>query len=284
MTNNQNHKNHILVFANFLKLWLAQKPFGVNFDAPTKYILDNPGKFVRPNLILMIGEELQVNNKDHLLLALAVELHHSYTLVHDDLPSMDNDSVRRGKPTLHLVFGEANALLVGDLLLAKSFEVLSLVNFPSLPFLLKLFSFATGAKGLILGQKLDLEFNDKIHHAKDLERLFELKTARLFQFSLTASYLLASPHTTERKNVENFWRLGTTCGLLFQLIDDYQDLTSDKISDLNIFRSNAELAIKLVKKYEFSFAKIKRELSPLIPQTLDWMEALLINKISKTIK
>ena len=128
-------------FCDFYDNWLAKKPFGPIFQNSLFYFLSNRGKLLRPNLILKVAEDLNAVTDNHLFFALSLELHHNYTLIHDDLPCMDNDDMRRGKPTMHKVYGEAHALLAGDILLAKSFEMLNHIHHPNLILLQKIFHF-----------------------------------------------------------------------------------------------------------------------------------------------
>lgn len=140
-------------FSHFVSDWLKLQPFGPVFQVSANYLLENRGKYLRPSLVLALAQDLKQVDQNHYWLALCLELHHNYTLIHDDLPCMDNDDLRRGKPTVHKVFGEAHALLLGDIFLAKSFELLANIKSPRLSTLIKIFGFATGAKGLILGER-----------------------------------------------------------------------------------------------------------------------------------
>ncbi len=188
-------------FTNFTNAWLKNRPFGSAFQESANYLLENRGKYLRPSLVLAVAQDLGQVSENHFWLALSIELHHNYTLIHDDLPCMDNDDLRRGKPTMHKVYGEAHALLLGDIFLAKSFEILSNIKSDKLPALLKIFGFATGAKGLILGQKLDLSGDSKKSSSSEILRMYELKTARLFQLAIMGSILLTSK--AEDKNYLN---------------------------------------------------------------------------------
>jgi geranylgeranyl diphosphate synthase type II len=261
-------------FCDFYDNWLSKRPFGPIFQNSLFYLLSNRGKLLRPNLILKVAEDLNVVTENHLLFALSLELHHNYTLIHDDLPCMDNDDIRRGKPTLHKVYGEAHALLAGDILLAKSFALLNDIHHPNLILLQKIYHYACGSKGLILGQNIDLE---QIHQKLDppsILRMFELKTGRLFQLALLGSYLL-SEEASEIHIQKKLTRLGSVCGILFQLLDDYQDWHSDKKSDFNFFRANASEAEKVLKTYQEKFENLKNDLYGRYPNTLDYLSSFL---------
>lgn len=197
------------------------------------------GKLFRPKLVWNSFLDLDIKNAQTALmdqkiflnhpvtlLACAIEIHHAYTLVHDDLPAMDNDLMRRGKPSLHAKFGEWQAILVGDGLLNISYQLLAKINHPQALNIIKIFSHATGPKGLIEGQVLDLshEMNKSL---ENLIRTHELKTARLIQTSLSLSSLLA---TNDNETACKFWRLGYHLGVLFQLLDDLMELRDSELS------------------------------------------------------
>jgi geranylgeranyl diphosphate synthase type II len=182
------------------------------------------GKLFRPRLVLALAQDQGGITADHRHLAAAIELHHAYTLVHDDLPAMDNDLIRRGKASTHAQFGEWKAILAGDALLIQSFSELAKIKHNELPTLLKLMTWTTGAKGLIFGQYLDLEAKPK--KFKDIVRIHELKTARLIQLALTGSHLISTGEFSRE-----YMRLGSKLGVSFQLIDDLTELASSELSD-----------------------------------------------------
>lgn len=181
------------------------------------------GKLFRPRLVLALAQDQDGITNNHRHLASAIELHHAYTLVHDDLPAMDNDLIRRGKASTHAHYGEWKAILAGDALLIQSFYELSKINHEKLPELLKLMSWATGARGLVFGQYLDLEARPQSF--RDIVRIHELKTARLIQLCLVGSHLISTGQFSRE-----YLRLGSSLGISFQLIDDLTDLASTEIS------------------------------------------------------
>ncbi len=181
------------------------------------------GKLFRPRLVLALAQDQGGITQAHRHLASAIELHHAYTLVHDDLPAMDNDLIRRGKASTHAQFGEWKAILAGDALLIQSFYELAKIKNETLPDLLKFMSWATGARGLVFGQYLDLEAQTK--GFKDIVRIHELKTARLIQLCLVGSHLI-----TNGEFSRDYFRLGANLGISFQLIDDLTDLADKEIS------------------------------------------------------
>lgn len=188
------------------------------------------GKMFRPKLVEAMALDLsQEVSQHHLHLASAIELHHAYTLVHDDLPAMDNDLMRRGKPSTHAAFGEWKAILAGDALLIASFAELMKMGHFRAKDIHHLFTWATGAKGLILGQFLDLKAQGKVT-LKDTIRIHELKTARLIQVATVGAYLISADVTDLRKTI-HFLRLGREIGVSFQLLDDLNELTDESVSD-----------------------------------------------------
>lgn len=181
------------------------------------------GKLFRPRLVLALAQDLDGITVNHRHLASSIELHHAYTLVHDDLPAMDNDLIRRGKASTHAQFGEWKAILAGDALLIQSFYELTKIKHDELTTIVKFMSWATGAKGLIFGQYLDLEAKPQTF--KDIIRIHELKTGRLIQLALVGSHLL-STGTFSRE----YLRLGSSLGISFQLIDDLTELAESSLS------------------------------------------------------
>lgn len=254
-------------FTKFTNTWLKRRPFGAAFQESANYLLENRGKYLRPMLVLNLASDLKQVTENHYWLALSLELHHNYTLIHDDLPCMDNDDMRRSKPTVHKAFGEAHALLLGDIFLAKSFELLSHIKSDKLANLIKIFGFATGAKGLILGQKIDLAGESAMQTPASILRMYELKTARLFQLALVGSLLLT--HESENTKLSKLLiRLGSVSGILFQLLDDYEDWHTDKKSDFNFFRKDESSAQKYLKDFQEKFKLINNEISLQMPQTV----------------
>lgn len=200
------------------------------------------GKLFRPRLVEAIALDLDKKfSSDHLHLACALEIHHAYTLVHDDLPAMDNDLIRRGKPSTHAKYGEWKAILAGDALLIASFEELMKVKSEKIRELHRLFSWCTGAKGLILGQFLDLGSQGKVT-TSEVVRIHELKTARLIQAAVAGAALIS-----QKKFSKSYFRLGREIGITFQLLDDLNELAAEKLSphekDINPFLLNRPTAM-----------------------------------------
>jgi geranylgeranyl diphosphate synthase, type II len=188
-----------------------------------RYSLFAGGKRLRPILCLASCESLNNNPEIVLPIAAAIEMVHTYSLVHDDLPCMDNDDFRRGKPTNHLVFGEAIAVLTGDSLLTMAMEVLSSSHYqPAIRSrLINMLTKAAGTYGMIGGQVLDMVSSNTTLTEQQLENLHSMKTAALIRFSCMATPVALESGT----EVEDaFGEYGNFIGLAFQIVDDILDI------------------------------------------------------------
>lgn len=191
-----------------------------------RYSLLAGGKRLRPILTLAAAEACGMTDLDHALpAACAVELIHTYSLIHDDLPCMDNDDLRRGKPTCHKVFGEGVAVLAGDALLTQAFALIGRVKAPKrypLSVLLQETTTASGSLQLIAGQVADLEAEGKRLSISDVRFIHERKTAAMIVLSLRLGAMTANATSRQLKAVTEF---GRALGLAFQIIDDILDVT-----------------------------------------------------------
>ena len=192
-----------------------------------RYSLLAKGKRLRPVLCLASCETFGGNLSHALPVACAIEMIHTYSLIHDDLPSMDNDSLRRGLPTNHTVYGESTAILAGDALLTDSFNIIvkegSKRNLhPEIICnIVELLSAAAGSKGMVEGQATDLAFDTKKNiTTKELKKLHSLKTGALISASTVAGALVAGATSGELKNLKKF---SDSIGLAFQVKDDLID-------------------------------------------------------------
>ncbi|MCO4792347.1 MAG: polyprenyl synthetase family protein [Bacteriovoracaceae bacterium] len=195
------------------------------------YSLLPAGKLFRPCLALSAYSDLsninpnEITNNDSISFAAsALEIHHTYTLIHDDLPCMDDDIERRGRPSSHIKFNEWKALLAGDGLLNASYGLLSKSNHENALKALKVFSWATGPKGLIQGQVLDLSEEMNLSF-ENLLLTHKLKTARLIQVALLFGMLYSSK--SNYRLAKSLWRLGYSMGISFQLLDDLSELAEE---------------------------------------------------------
>ena len=191
-----------------------------------RYAVLGEGKRLRPILLLASGEAAGGRLDELLPSACAIEMIHAFSLVHDDLPALDDDDLRRGRPTLHVKFDEATAILAGDALLNLAFETLARSPegdaFASRKIeSIRIVSQAVGLKGMIAGQVLDLEFEGKPAAAEDLERIHRLKTGCLITAACVAGGVLAGAEESARRSLE---RYGRALGLAFQITDDILDV------------------------------------------------------------
>lgn len=190
-----------------------------------RYSIFAGGKRLRPVLCLAAAEACGGEIEDALAPACAVEIMHTYSLVHDDLPCMDDDDLRRGRPTSHKVFGEGMAVLTGDALLTEVFSVIALTPATKrygVKEYVEEIAHTGGSKKLIGGQVLDLEGEGKKLQKKDLVKIHEAKTAALLTASVRLGAMTAN--ATPRK-LEALTTFGYNLGLAFQVIDDILDVT-----------------------------------------------------------
>lgn len=195
-------------------------------SAACNYAMDTPGKRIRPLLLILCCESLEGNRESCFPAALALEMVHTYSLVHDDLPCMDNDDMRRGRPTVHVKFNQATAVLVGDALLSDSFAVLtgSPYNSQLIVDIIQDFSQAIGSQGMVNGQCLDMEKEGMNHsglQAKDLDLIHKNKTGKLIATACKIGAMIASPQDPEI--AKYYYQFGLNLGLAFQIKDDIID-------------------------------------------------------------
>jgi geranylgeranyl diphosphate synthase, type II len=193
------------------------------------YSLNAGGKRLRPLLLFATLEALGKDPEIGLYPACAIEMLHTYSLIHDDLPSMDDDDLRRGKPTNHKVFGEANAILAGDALLTYSFQMIAdapgLFISPSAKVELTLcLAIAAGAEGMVGGQVADIAGEEKELTMEDLEYIHVHKTGKLLTYSVEAASIIAGADNEKRELLSQF---SHHLGLAFQIRDDLLDLDGD---------------------------------------------------------
>ena len=197
--------------------------------APMKYGVISGGKKIRTTVILDAGKIFKIKENKLLSIAAAVECIHSYSLIHDDLPCMDNDSLRRGKLSTHKKFGEATAVLAGNSLLTLAFEIISsrnnLLSFKQSNEIIKLLANCSGHRGVAGGQELDLKFENKKKSFNQILKMQRKKTGELFNFCLQSVAIVANK---SKKKQIFFGKLGEEIGLLFQLADDFLDIKGTK--------------------------------------------------------
>ena len=193
-----------------------------------KYALFPGGKKIRSKILIDIGSLLSIDYKSLITVGAAVECIHAYSLVHDDLPCMDNDKIRRGKPSAHIKFGESTAVLAGNSLLTMAFEILSSSSFKvskkTKIDLIKKLSESSGHLGIAGGQYLDLSYEKKKKSKNQIIEMEVKKTGKLFSFCCSAPAMIKKKNNKEIKFFEN---LGSNIGLLFQISDDLIDFKGD---------------------------------------------------------
>ncbi len=193
--------------------------------APMKYGVISGGKKIRTTIIFDSGKLLNIKEKKLIDICAAVECIHSYSLIHDDLPCMDNDAMRRGKPSAHKKFGEATAVLAGNSLLTLAFEIISnkknLLSLKQKNEIIKLLCNCAGHTGIAGGQDLDLKYEKKNKSLNQIINMQRKKTGKLFKFCVQSASIIGNKSKSE--NIR-FGKLGEEIGLLFQLSDDFLDL------------------------------------------------------------
>jgi geranylgeranyl diphosphate synthase, type II len=257
-----NVKEHLeklkLIVDKKLDRYLSSKDkhFKLIYNA-MRYSVLAGGKRIRPAMVIESCKACGGSVKDAMPSACAVEMIHAYSLIHDDLPSMDNDDYRRGRPTCHKAFGEANAILAGDALLPLALNIMSKEMAPirAVAAIGEL-SEAIGTNGMVGGQVLDLEFKNKKKDYKTLMFINKLKTSRLFEASAKLGAIAAGANP---KEVKAMGRFGLFFGTSYQIIDDILDkddyakafgvenakrdsaeLTKEAIESLDMFGRKAE--------------------------------------------
>ncbi len=194
-----------------------------------RYSLMSGGKRLRPVLCIAAAEAVGGNEQSVLPAACALEMIHTYSLIHDDLPAIDNDSLRRGKQTCHIAFDEATAILAGDALLTLSFQVLSSIDNKrddagTWLKVINLISFAAGYKGMIEGQMRDISYENRHISMKELEAMHSLKTGALIEASVKSGAILGNGSS---KQIEQLQAYAKNIGLAFQITDDLLNVTGD---------------------------------------------------------
>lgn len=202
-------------------------------DSPSKTLLEamkysffSGGKRIRAQFVYTLGDILNIAKIDCHRIAFAIEAIHTYSLIHDDLPAMDNDDLRRGKPTCHIKFNEATAILAGDALQTLAFEVLQDINVASTKQLInlnKLLANCSGISGMVGGQQLDIEGEREKLSLDKLELIHLNKTAKMFKASILMPYTLCSNQSSEVEELLS--KLSLLVGLCFQIKDDILDVT-----------------------------------------------------------
>ena len=220
-------QNKLIKIANDTNLFLKRfikKQKNTELSLAMKYGLFPGGKKIRSKILLDIGSLFKVDYKTLIIIGAAVECIHAYSLIHDDLPCMDNDKLRRGKPATHIKFGESTAVLAGNSLLTMAFEILVSTNLEIHEKikvnLIKKLSECSGHLGIAGGQYLDLSFERKKISKNRIIDMEIKKTGKLFSFCCMAPVIIKKKSLREINFFEN---MGANIGLLFQIADDLID-------------------------------------------------------------
>ena len=258
-----------------------------------RYAVFAGGKRLRPFLVLRSAELFCAQPKQALRVAAAIELMHTYSLVHDDLPAMDNDDLRRGKPTVHRAFDEATAILAGDALLTLAFEVLADPRTSPLAEvrcgLVTGLAQAAGSGGMIGGQMIDMQATGQALSADNIALLQAMKTGALFNFACVSGAILAQAGLEDRKRMYDYAR---DFGLVFQITDDLLDVVgSAEAAGKAVGKDNAQGKATLVTYYgvegarDYARALARRAAETLAPyeeraEGLAGLPMLLLNRDS----
>lgn len=228
-------QRHLLAVERALERWVTvEAPAGLDHGAPAalvdamRYAVLDGGKRLRPLLVMAGCEAVEGNAAAALRAACATELIHAYSLVHDDMPCMDNDVLRRGKPTVHVKYGQAQALLAGDALQALAFELLT-PDDAAIPATLqaklcRLLAQAAGSAGMAGGQAIDLASVGQLLSESQLSEMHRLKTGALLQGSVMMGASCGAASLQATQALEAY---GEALGLAFQVVDDILDATED---------------------------------------------------------
>ena len=220
-------------------------------DEAIVYALEAPGKRVRPTLLYLVSDALSLELDHADAIAGALETIHTYSLVHDDLPCMDDDDLRRGQPSLHKKYNEATAVLAGDAMQSMALEMLldnQYFTEKQNNLLAKMLLETIGSKGMILGQALDIEYESREANESEILLMCELKTGVLIEFCFLAPLMIADATN------EKWKRLGKIVGISFQLIDDLLDLQE---TSENLGKKSQKDIIRNKKNYPISFGEKK---------------------------
>lgn len=251
-TTTQNNSNLESFFQQrvdqFLKTYIKSNNI---IDESIVYALKAPGKRVRPTLLYLVSDALSLELDHADAIAGALETIHTYSLVHDDLPCMDDDDLRRGQPSLHKKYNEATAVLAGDAMQSMALEMLldnQYFTEKQNNLLAKMLLETIGSKGMILGQALDIEYESREANESEILLMCELKTGVLIEFCFLAPLMIADATN------EKWKRLGKIVGISFQLIDDLLDLQE---TSENLGKKSQKDIIRNKKNYPISFGEKK---------------------------
>lgn len=215
---------------NALGAIIEKNSNGAKIKSAMEYSLMSSGKRLRPILCIAAAETVGGHLDDTLRAACAIEMIHTYSLIHDDLPAMDNDNLRRGQPTCHIKFDDATAILAGDALLTLAFEILSSVESVDKDhafnwlWVIHTIAMAAGCKGMIEGQLQDIGAEGNVLGLEDLKKMHRLKTGALLEASVITGTILGNGNRDQIEKLKNYAR---NIGLAFQITDDILNVEGD---------------------------------------------------------
>jgi len=280
-----NSRENMQNFDNYLKSNIPKiDTFHPNYNSAIEHILSVSGKHFRPKLLLSIVKAYEpLLLESSYKVALALEIFHTYSLIHDDLPAMDDSPLRRGEATLHTIYDEATAVLIGDAFNTYAFELISKSAFRDdvKIELIKILSVNGGISGMVLGQAIDLEYENKPLKLEQVEILHINKTAKLIASSLLMGAVIVG---LDKKTKDKLYQFGLDLGLLFQVQDDIIDVTQstqeagkptgndeDKNSFINILglEESVKYADTLAQKLELEFKGFENKTQDALKELLD---------------
>ena len=252
-------------------------------EGAMKYSALAESKMFRAALVFASGDlNNNISNKSLINLSTSIELMHTYSLIHDDLPSMDNDELRRGQDSSHIKFGEANAILVGDALQALSYEIISDdedLSSNEKVFAIKLLASACGKNGMVYGQFLDIESESKSLDKESIENIHALKTSKLIECSVMFGQI-GNPKKNVKKVLKSY---GKRIGLAFQITDDILEVTSNK-ETLGKNTNSDQKNHKSTYASILGIDKAKEKTKSLSEDAIADLETLCSNKVNMLIE
>jgi geranylgeranyl pyrophosphate synthase len=265
--------NEIISFNKDLDIFLNKYKSNTKLYKVMCYSLKNGGKRLRPIIIKEIAKSLNLNKSQYIKSMIAIELVHSYSLIHDDLPCMDDDDYRRGRLSTHKKYDEAQAILAGNSLLTMAFNLLSQ---DSNLLLVKLISELSGYQGLAGGQSLDIHSIKKKLSYKLIDEIHDLKTAKLFEFCTSAPFIINNENKDKIKMSRKY---GKIIGKVFQIIDDvhdYENKSNEFINILNIITKDE--ALKRCHDYELEADTLRKKIIPNKKNRMKDILSFIINR------
>ena len=265
--------NEIISFNKDLDIFLNKYKSNTKLYKVMCYSLKNGGKRLRPIIIKEIAKSLNLNKSQYIKSMIAIELVHSYSLIHDDLPCMDDDDYRRGRLSTHKKYDEAQAILAGNSLLTMAFNLLSQ---DSNLLLVKLISELSGYDGLAGGQSLDIDCIKKKLSYKLIDEIHDLKTAKLFEFCTSAPFIISNAN---KEKVQMSRKYGKIIGKVFQIIDDVHDYENKSYEFINILNViTKDEALKRCNDYELEAEMLRKKIIPNKKSRMKDILSFIINR------